>query len=85
MKTITIHVRINEELDRDLGMVAVAIGRSKSWLIAEALKSYSGWRRNSSRRSKRGSRLPTKVASWITRLSSPNQSGATAPDESALD
>jgi predicted transcriptional regulator len=42
MKTITIHVRISEELDRDLGMVALATGRSKSWLIAEALKSYVG-------------------------------------------
>jgi predicted transcriptional regulator len=42
MRTITIHVRISEELDRDLGMVAVATGRSKAWLIAEALKSYVG-------------------------------------------
>ena len=40
MKTITIGVRISEQLNRDLRMLAVATGRSKSWLVAEALKSY---------------------------------------------
>ncbi|MGH6915838.1 MAG: CopG family ribbon-helix-helix protein [Geminicoccales bacterium] len=40
MKTITIGARISEGLDRDLRMLAVATGRSKSWLVAEALKSY---------------------------------------------
>ena len=42
MKTITIGARISEQLDRDLRMLAVATGRSKSWLVAEALKSYVG-------------------------------------------
>ena len=40
MKTITIGARISEQLDRDLRTLAVATGRSKSWLVAEALKSY---------------------------------------------
>jgi predicted transcriptional regulator len=40
MKTITIGARISEQLDRDLRALAVATGRSKSWLVAEALKSY---------------------------------------------
>ena len=40
MKTITIGARISEELDRDLRTLAGATGRSRSWLIAEALKSY---------------------------------------------
>jgi predicted transcriptional regulator len=40
MKTITIGARISEQLDRDLRMLAVVTGRSKSWLVAEALKSY---------------------------------------------
>jgi RHH-type transcriptional regulator, rel operon repressor / antitoxin RelB len=40
MKTITIGARISEQLDRDLRTIAVATGRSKSWLVAEALKSY---------------------------------------------
>ena len=40
MKTITIGARISEQLDRELRTLAVATGRSKSWLVAEALKSY---------------------------------------------
>jgi predicted transcriptional regulator len=40
MKTITIGARISEQLDKDLRTLAVATGRSKSWLVAEALKSY---------------------------------------------
>jgi predicted transcriptional regulator len=32
MKTITISARISEQLDRDLRTLAVATGRSKSWL-----------------------------------------------------
>ena len=40
MKTITIGARISEQLDRDLRTLAAATGRSKSWLVAEALRSY---------------------------------------------
>jgi RHH-type transcriptional regulator, rel operon repressor / antitoxin RelB len=40
MKTVTIDAQISEQLDRDLRTLAVAAGRSKSWLVAEALKSY---------------------------------------------
>ena len=40
MKTITIGARISEQLDKDLRTLAVATGRSKSWLVTEALKSY---------------------------------------------
>ena len=40
MSTITIGARISEELDRDLRKLSAATGRSKSWLVAEALKSY---------------------------------------------
>ena len=40
MKTITIGARISEQLDKYLRTLAVATGRSKSWLVAEALKSY---------------------------------------------
>jgi predicted transcriptional regulator len=40
MKTITIGARISEQLDKDLRTLAVATGRTKSWLVAEALKSY---------------------------------------------
>jgi predicted transcriptional regulator len=40
MKTITIGARISEQLDQDLRTLALATGRSKSWLVAEALKSY---------------------------------------------
>ena len=40
MKTVTIGARISEELDRDLARLAAATGRSKSWLVADALTSY---------------------------------------------
>jgi predicted transcriptional regulator len=40
MRTITIGARISEELDRDLARLAAATGRSKSWLVADALTSY---------------------------------------------
>jgi RHH-type rel operon transcriptional repressor/antitoxin RelB len=40
MKTVTIGARISEQLDRDLAKLAAATGRSKSWLVADALKSY---------------------------------------------
>jgi RHH-type rel operon transcriptional repressor/antitoxin RelB len=40
MKTITIGARNSEQLDRDLRTLAIATGRSKSWLVAEALRSY---------------------------------------------
>ena len=40
MRTVTIGARISEELDRDLARLAAASGRSKSWLVADALRSY---------------------------------------------
>jgi predicted transcriptional regulator len=40
MKTISIGARISEQLDRDLRTLASATGRSRSWLVAEALRSY---------------------------------------------
>jgi predicted transcriptional regulator len=40
MKTVTIGARISEELDRDLRKISAATGRSKSWLVADALSSY---------------------------------------------
>jgi predicted transcriptional regulator len=40
MKTVTVGAPISKELDRDLARLAAATGRSKSWLVAEALKSY---------------------------------------------
>ena len=40
MKTVTIGARISEQLDRDLAQLSAATGRSKSWLVADALKSY---------------------------------------------
>jgi RHH-type transcriptional regulator, rel operon repressor / antitoxin RelB len=40
MGSITIGARISEELDRDLRQLSAATGRSKSWLVAEALKGY---------------------------------------------
>ena len=40
MKTVTIYASISEQLDRDLDTLAAATGRSKSWLVAEALRSY---------------------------------------------
>ena len=40
MKTVTIGARISEDLDRDLVKLSAATGRSKSWLVADALASY---------------------------------------------
>jgi RHH-type transcriptional regulator, rel operon repressor / antitoxin RelB len=40
MGSITIGARISQELDRDLRQLSAATGRSKSWLVAEALKGY---------------------------------------------
>jgi predicted transcriptional regulator len=40
VKTVTIGARISEELDRDLAKLSAATGRSKSWLVADALTSY---------------------------------------------
>ena len=40
MKTVTIGARISKELDRDLAKLSAATGRSKSWLVADALASY---------------------------------------------
>jgi len=39
-KTITIAADIDEELDAQLERLAAATGRSKSWLISDALRSY---------------------------------------------
>lgn len=38
-KSITITARIDAELDAELSLLASAAGRSKSWLINEALRS----------------------------------------------
>jgi predicted transcriptional regulator len=40
MKTVTVGARISEELDRDLAKLSTATGRSKSWLVADALTGY---------------------------------------------
>jgi predicted transcriptional regulator len=39
-KSITIAARIDADLDGELERLASATGRSKSWLINEALRSY---------------------------------------------
>lgn len=39
-KTITIAARVDADLDGQLERLAAATGRSKSWLISEALRSY---------------------------------------------
>lgn len=39
-KSVTIAARIDADLDRGLERLASATGRSKSWLINEALRSY---------------------------------------------
>lgn len=39
-KSITIAARVDADLDEGLGRLAKATGRSKSWLINEALRSY---------------------------------------------
>ncbi|HUI20813.1 MAG TPA: ribbon-helix-helix domain-containing protein [Methylocella sp.] len=39
-KTITIAARVDADLDGELERLAAATGRSKSWLIIDALRSY---------------------------------------------
>lgn len=39
-KSVTIAARVDEDLDGELERLASATGRSKSWLITEALRSY---------------------------------------------
>lgn len=39
-KSITIAARVNSDLDSELERLAAATGRSKSWLISDALRSY---------------------------------------------
>lgn len=39
-KTITIAARVDKELDTQLERLAAVTGRSKSWLISDALRSY---------------------------------------------
>jgi predicted transcriptional regulator len=39
-KSITIAARVDADLDADLNRLAKATGRSKSWLINEALSSF---------------------------------------------
>ena len=39
-KSITLAARVDAELDVELSRLAAATGRTKSWLISEALKSY---------------------------------------------
>jgi RHH-type rel operon transcriptional repressor/antitoxin RelB len=39
-KSITLAARVDSDLDTALGRLAEATGRSKSWLINEALRSY---------------------------------------------
>ena len=39
-KSVTVAARVDANLDRELERLAEATGRSKSWLINEALRSY---------------------------------------------
>ena len=39
-KSVTIAARVDADLDAQLDHLAAATGRSKSWLISEALRSY---------------------------------------------
>jgi RHH-type rel operon transcriptional repressor/antitoxin RelB len=39
-KSVTVAARIDADLDSELERLASATGRSKSWLISEALRSY---------------------------------------------
>ncbi len=39
-KSVTIAARVDADLDGGLERLAAVIGRSKSWLISEALRSY---------------------------------------------
>lgn len=45
-KSITIGARISAELDNDLRKIASATGRSKSWLVAQAVGSYVNSEKN---------------------------------------
>jgi len=39
-KSVTIAARVDADLDSQLERLAAATGRSKSWLVTEALRSY---------------------------------------------
>ena len=39
-KSVTLAARVDAELDAELSRLATAAGRSKSWLINEALRSF---------------------------------------------
>ena len=39
-KSVTIAARVDADLDSEVERLAAAIGRSKSWLVNEALRSY---------------------------------------------
>lgn len=39
-KSVTIAARVDADLDGQLDRLAAATGRSKSWLVSEALRSY---------------------------------------------
>jgi predicted transcriptional regulator len=39
-KSVTLAARVDADLDAELGRLATATGRSKSWLISEALRSF---------------------------------------------
>jgi RHH-type rel operon transcriptional repressor/antitoxin RelB len=39
-KSITLAARVDADLDAELSRLAMATGRSKSWLITDALRSY---------------------------------------------
>jgi RHH-type rel operon transcriptional repressor/antitoxin RelB len=39
-KSVTIAARVDADLDCEIERLAVATGRSKSWLVTEALRSY---------------------------------------------
>jgi predicted transcriptional regulator len=39
-KSVTIAARVDADLDSQLERLAAATGRSKSWLVSEALRSY---------------------------------------------
>ena len=49
-KSVTIPARVDADLDSELERLASATGRSKSWLINEALQSYVAKSSNSSLR-----------------------------------
>ena len=39
-KTVTLAARVDAELDAELSRIATASGRTKSWLVNEALRSF---------------------------------------------